>query len=31
MKKMMLGLSGLLVAALPLLAETGTVGTYTYN
>ena len=27
----MLGLSGLLIAALPLLAETGTVGDYTYN
>ena len=27
----MLGLSGLLIAALPLLAETGPVGVYTYN
>ena len=31
MKKRMLALSGLLIAALPLLAETGTVGDYTYN
>ena len=30
-KNIMLGLSGLLIAALPLLAKTGPVGVYTYN